>query len=340
MASAHTVITCRTRRPVFSRETARRDNVRGMSTPVPESLYSPDYTKKQLEAVLKVILPMMEEILRRGLLLFDRYAQREGSNDDDLVICFVFRHILDLFDAVNILTAECAPAMAALQLRAMMESLMSLEYLTEVKSKTPERALAYRFVVEMSRREFYLQQDPNTEEGKNLRRYIDGSPYAMEWKPIDPGSIAGHLKQLDEILNRQEYKFMAKALKKAEKRGRNPNWYSVHGGPRNVRELAQYLKHADWYAFLYTEWSERGHGRDVIDRVLTHGTQGAAARSLRDVTEFNSTLDFAIVFAMDAMRAVIKYYNPSDDAEQSAWYAKNVAPVKVPNIEVKFGDKK
>jgi len=306
-----------------------------MGTTVPETLYSPNYTKKQLEPVLKQVLPMLEEILKRGLFLFDRYVQRPGGNDDDLVIMFVFRHILDLFDSVKILVGECAPAMAALQLRAIMEALLSLEYLTEIKSKTPERALAYRFVVEMNRKQFYLQQDPNSEEGKDLRRYIENSFYAEEWRPIDPERTVEHLRGLYQILGRQEYVFMAKAFQKAEKRTRNPNWYTVHGGPRNIRELAQYLKHADWYAFLYTEWSERGHGRDVIDRVLSHGPAGAAARSLRDASEFSSTVNFAIVFAAEAMRALIRYYNPADEVEQSAWYVKEVASVDIPRIEIK-----
>ncbi len=74
--------------------------------------------------------------------------------------------------------------------------------------------------------------------------------------------------------------------------------------------------------------------------MLTQGPMGSAARSLRDISEFNSTLDFTIVFAIDAMRALIKFYNPADEAEHNAWYRKEIAPIKIPKIDVKFADEK
>lgn len=107
-------------------------------------------------------------------------------------------------------------------------------------------------------------------------------------------------------------------------------------------KLAHYLKHADWYRLLYGEWSERSHAADVIDRILTHKSTGAAVRPLRDLSEFNSTVDFVMTFALemtfalDTMRAIIRHYRPSDEEEQKAWYRSEISPVctKIPTIEI------
>lgn len=306
-----------------------------MPTKVPETLYSPEYTKKQLAPVLKMVIPMLEETLLHGLMLFDRYAnQGEAGNDDDLVILFVFRHLLELFDSVKIQVAECSPATAALQLRAMFEALLTIEYLTEDKAKTGERAIAYRFKVQRQRKQFYLSQDPNAAEGKELREFIANSPYAGELKTPDLKDLAERLREIDEILDTEEYRNIAKAYKKAEEKIRYPSWYSLHGGPTSIMKLAQYLRHADWYRLLYGDWSERSHAGDVIDRILTHNSAGAAVRALRDAAEFNSTVDFAKVFAIDAMRALIRHYSPSDEVEHSAWYIREISVVKIPKIVI------
>jgi hypothetical protein len=76
--------------------------------------------------------------------------------------------------------------------------------------------------------------------------------------------------------------------------------------------------------------------RDVIDRILTQDSKGTAARALRDVSEFNSSLDFVVVFALEAMRVLIKYYRPADEAEQNAWHRTEVSPIKIERIDQRF----
>lgn len=309
-----------------------------MPTRVPATLYSPEFTKTQLEPVLKMVIPMLEETLGHGLMLFAKYTHRsEAGNDDDLVILLVFRHLLELLDSVKIQIAECSPATAALQLRAMFEALLTIEYLTEDKAKTGERAIAYRYQVQRQRRRFYLSQDPNTAEGKELREFIANSPYSGQLKPHDLKDLADRVHRIDEILDTREYKEVAEAYKRTAKKIRYPSWYSLHGGPTSLAKLAQHLKHADWYALLYGEWSERSHAVDAIDRILTHNATGPAARSLRDASEFNSTVDFAMTFSLEAMRTLIRHYAPSDEAEHNAWYRKEISPIwtKIPTIETK-----
>jgi len=47
-----------------------------------------------------------------------------------------------MVDGVSILVAESAPAPAALLLRAMLESLLAIEYFTQDRAQTRSRALA------------------------------------------------------------------------------------------------------------------------------------------------------------------------------------------------------
>jgi len=71
---------------------------------------------------------------------------------------------------------------------------------------------------------------------------------------------------------------------------------------------------------------ERTHSVDAIDRILTHTISAPAARGLRDATELNSTIDFAITFAIDAARCLIRYYRPAEEMAFSKWLLQEIMP--------------
>jgi hypothetical protein len=282
---------------------------------------------------------VLEETLLHGLVLFDRYAKRpEGGNHDDLIILFVYRHLLELLDSVTIQIAECAPATAALQLRAMFESLLYIEYLTEDKSKTSERAIAFPYQIQRQRRKFYLSQDPNTPEGKALREFIADAPLATELKKPNMEQVNAGLCAVAEIIDTDEYSEVAKAYAEAKKTTRFPSWYSLYNGPKTLGQLAKHLKQADCYHFLYGEWSDRTHASDIVDRILTHDSAGPAARALRDVTEFSATVKFAQGFSFDAMGAIIRHYRPGDEAEHTAWFRREILPLPIPDIKTRYSE--
>jgi hypothetical protein len=219
----------------------------------------------------------------------------------------------------------------------MFEALLAIEYVTQDKAKTRSRALAYLYQVELGRRRFYLSQDANTPEGKAFRESIANDPYASQWKPLDKPDLGKRVNEIDALLDRADFKEIAEEYRRTKKaHGRN-HWYSLYGGPRNIRELADLLKRGAWYAILYKELSERGHSVDTIDRILTHNASGPAARSLRDPTEFNSTVSFAISFAVEAARFLIGYYRPDEEPMFAKWITTEIMPnwKKIPNTVVK-----
>jgi hypothetical protein len=145
------------------------------------------------------------------------------------------------------------------------------------------------------------------------------------------------VKEIDAILGAQQFREISAEHQRTRKRVRgNPTWYSFNDGPRNIAELAKSLGPGASYALLYREWSERKHSVDAIDRILTHDSSGPAARSLRDPTELNSTIDFAITFAIDAARCLVRYYRPGEEDSFDRWYRREVSPnwKRIPKVEV------
>ncbi len=144
------------------------------------------------------------------------------------------------------------------------------------------------------------------------------------------------------MLARPELEAAAKEEKLAKKQVRGtPPWHSFYGGPKNIAELAQRMNRGASYAILYREWSERTHSVDAVDRILTHNSDGPAVRGLRDATELNTTIEFAITFAIDAARCLIRYYRPDEKVSFSSWLAREIIPIrrKILRVEVQTGPK-
>ena len=78
---------------------------------------------------------------------------------------------------------------------------------------------------------------------------------------------------------------------------------------------------------LYKDWSDRGHSVDAIDRILIPHSDAPAARALRDATELNSAIDFAITFAIDAARCLMGHYRPAEETAFSKWIIEEIMPV-------------
>ena len=81
---------------------------------------------------------------------------------------------------------ECSPATAALQLRAMFEALLTIEYLTEAKRQNGPTC--YRISVPSStssKTGSICRRIQTPPEGRELREFIVNSPYSGELKTSD-----------------------------------------------------------------------------------------------------------------------------------------------------------
>jgi hypothetical protein len=242
-----------------------------------------------------------------------------------------------MLDSVIIQIAECAPGPAALQLRSMFEALLTIQYITEDKSMYRQRAYAYLHQVQLGRKSFYSSQLADTQEGQYLRTFIANDPFSADWKPADPIKCADRIKEIEDILKQPDFNAAAEEYRRTRKEaGSKPYWYSLYGGPRKISDWAKSLKRGATYAMLYKDWSDRGHSVDAIDRILIPHPNGPSARALRDAAELNSAIDFAITFAIDAARCLIRHYRAAEETAFSKWVRDEIMPLwkKLPRVIV------
>jgi hypothetical protein len=264
-----------------------------------------------------------------------------GSHDDqihNLAPFVLFRHVIEMTDGVQVLL-DCSCSVPAVPvLRSSFEGCLNLEYI--LKMDTERRSLSWLCSYAHQRLEYYERLDPSTEFGRafqatQAKEKAGGAPS----HPDIPLAIA-----ILRSLLTKPYMVPVEAEYQAKKGKRKvgPYWYSLFGGPRNLRYLAAQLDHRTEYDLLYGDWSRIAHGNDMDSYIATSSSGRPAFRSLRYPQQnFQIIATLALDFLIRALVLVTDHYRP-DEPSRQRWYDEEIrerrerllhSEVEFPNIE-------
>jgi len=104
---------------------------------------------------------------------------------------------------------------------------------------------------------------PTTDVGKSFYKMLDNEGYFKELtiSPKDILEAEDYLESKLKMLNSPVYKDVYSEYLTSNRK--YPKWFSLYGGPKTIKLLAEYLKQASLYDLLYGDWSESVHASDV-----------------------------------------------------------------------------
>jgi hypothetical protein len=107
------------------------------------------------------------------------------------------------------------------------------------------------------------------------------------------------------------------------------NWYSMHGGPKNIEELSGYFKTYLEYELLYREWSGIAHGINIIlENIEVIDRDTASISQIRIPGSAFEVTTTAINFALEVIPFFINRYAPHKQRDAREWFAKEYVPLK------------
>ena len=285
-----------------------------------EQLFNPELSKAAAKERIAAAVALIAEIRNYGHALFARCGYRPEGGDENVAILFLYYHLLEMLDAVGILIAESAPIPAELQVRAILEALISLSFI--LKADTSKRGHADLACAFAERIRFYETLDPSTPAGQRYRQALASDPNCAWVRPETPRPEA--IDNLKSGLARPGYAEAYSEYQRLSAR-RPAQWYQLFGGPNTLRELAREVGREGAYEGLYGEWSILGHAKDALLRHLTEGQGGGpAVRPIRNPETIPPTVSHAISFALEATRLMIERYRPGEWTRYWEWYIREV----------------
>lgn len=251
--------------------------------------------------------------------------EKNPKNTNELItsVPLLSRHILELTDSIFIQVKSGVIVPSKLQMRAVLEAFLSLEYLLKEDSKREERS-GYYFIVDHYRKlNFYKKLIPGTQENIEYRAKLKkhGQYLPDIYESID-GTEA--YNNMHSLINLEHYKnanekycnYTANNTKKLD----NLKWYALDGGPSSLYTLSIELNRYDFYESLYKPWSEPNHGTNLFQGVIDKGEDGLGTfNQLRVLTESRMVVEMTLVLNVTIYLMVVEKTVPKEIKGMAKW---------------------
>jgi len=278
----------------------------------------------ELLNILNKFSGIIEEVVNFGSRVFKLCFEAATGKDENIPIFLSFRHIFELADSISLLIKQSCIDPCKIYLRAIFESLLSIEYILEENTK--QRAMNFLVYYYHQELKFYRRWDPDDQVCREFRAKLKEDKVLKEWKITDLPNVKDGLETRKKILELPHYAESEKEYQSLRKRGiKNPNWYSLHDGPKYLYKLAEHLKRQGFYEILYRQWSMAVHGTDIIRGKVSADELGKAQIwQIRSPKAAQEITQHTINFALTTIRIFVKYFAPEKLKEVSKWYENEI----------------
>lgn len=274
--------------------------------------------------VLKHFSEIIIEVRNFGSHVLKQSSDASSGGHEVYPLIMLFRNILEVLDAIALLMSGSSIEPCKILLRTFLENMLSIEYMTE--RDTEKRALCF-LVSDIHKKIKNLRKiDPSLQEGKQFlsKKNKDRLTNKANWEGIE--GITDGIRKYEKRLEKPHYVGIEKEYQKTRTKMKNPYWYSLFGGPRNLEMLADNLKLSGVYEEFYRHWSDSAHGTDIFDGKVSASTiPGEVLISqIRLPNNAQHLTQMAISLSLDVYQNLIKYFVPSMLNDYQNWYVNEI----------------
>jgi hypothetical protein len=228
-----------------------------------------DIMPREMDPKLKDILnkfsDFLDEIVNFGTHVFKWSIDNVKKGDEHVPIFQAFRHIFDLIDSISVLIRESCVEPCKILLRGIFESLLSIEYILEIN--TEQRGKDFLIWYRHHRLRILCRHDPDDNVYKQFIADIEKDRLLSGIKLPRFSDIKGRIDSYSRIFSNPSYADFEREYERIRKQtNKSPKWwFNMHGGPRDIQDLAEYLSRPAQYEWLYRSLSDYSHGIDIFE---------------------------------------------------------------------------
>jgi hypothetical protein len=267
-------------------------------------------------------LDLLNDLLDYGTYLVPRaFVSSPRDLKAICIIFFQFRQFLVHLDGVATLATAGNCATATLQLRSLLETAHTLEWLLTSDTSAKINHLCVANLRKRRRANSML---------------VPGSPEAAR----DPGAagrttltpdqlreITDEITKIDTRLASPPFNTInAKFESTYAKRGYDSPWYEVYARPAkhklSLRTISDEINRAEEYTHIYSPFSNVSHGSDIWKSIAV-GDQGVQMNPIREPQSVPQVVQLAATFALRVLRIVIMQYRAGEEESFDRKYVKD-----------------
>jgi len=279
---------------------------------VPESEFKALLDRDKVVAAIKEHLhpwtDLVNDITNYGTNLIPRcFESSDRKLKDVMLLAVLLRQVVAMIDGVDILLSNGAVHAANLQMRALFEASVYIDWILLGDS---EKKAIYYYVHNLRRKRLWaMRTQLGTQQSKDFAAMLNnmGLPISNEVRD----SAKARIKEIDRILSQPTLAvFNADFEQRRKGKAFDPAWY-VPLGERSLGTMSKKVEKAALYLFLYGGASEVMH-TSSYEHHVKFGSGEATFEPIRSVEGFRNVFYFTLNVAIPTFRRILREYRPGE----------------------------
>lgn len=274
-------------------------------------------------AVRDVTRQTLREIVNHGTQAFARCTgEPSGKVDVDVAPLALFHQAIAMTDAIQELLDQVCVRGAVPCLRTLAEASLSLEYILRDEQQFEARSLSWYCIFIHNQLRECDTYDGSSQMGRELAESWNNT-HDSPWESLPDQKLSAMRSSYKSTLKQEHFQPIEAEYRSSGTR--RPQWYSLFGGPPNLRVLAKQLERLPDYDILYRPMSLTVHGLD-LQEIFSVEDGIASFWSIRRPTDLAWVAAMAAMYTTDATRQMLEKYRHGESQSVGRWYGEEIKP--------------
>jgi len=290
-----------------------------------EPLLYRELARASAREIIDIASPLLQELVNYATNAFQRcQTSSTGKPDEDLPILASYLHVIEMTDGIEVLISQSCPVPAIPLLRSSFEALVTIDYILEAEYQ--QRSFAWLVQYVHTRLKEYEMLDTSRKSGQDFLATLSTDKIGDYMKLPPMSDLPQAIENLESLLSQPNYQTVESEYQRLKKTNhRKPEWYSLFGGPHNLRELSRHVGRGAQYDILYRYWSQITHAGD-LSRFLTRTNEGSPAfKPIRNLEDIKYVSGYAARQILSTTRKMLGKFRPGEERSFLKWYSQEIS---------------
>lgn len=222
-----------------------------------------DRYTRQIPDILDKYSDNLNLLIDKTCNTLTKYLEQGLKGDDKIVPALFLRNAIEQADGISVMLKNSAIEPIKPLNRVLLENMLQLEYI--VSDNITERS--YAFLVGTIRNDLknYLKLKKGTKENIVFIGLFEKDSLIKNNPETDDSSVEKQINLFHSTLSEDGYKEANAEYDKLK----NPHWYALYGGPKNIREMAERQGRIMLYEIFYRTLSQNIHNTDIFNNKVS-----------------------------------------------------------------------
>jgi len=267
----------------------------------------------EVQKRLEIFADSLYKLANVGTHIVNEILKNKTLENHDISIIMLLRNHIEIIDGIAELTKVSSINNVERLNRILFESFLYIKYILEKDTERRGKSYYYYYLLDVLK--WLNRVKNNTTENIYLQGLIKQDVVLSNYTLPSFKSIDSEITTAKVNIDKPIFSEVKTEYESQSKKHRG-QWYSLFGGPSNIKELAENLKMPALYEIIYRYGSKKMHSSDAV-KDISYSDNGALISQLRQPGGANTTTMYCFFYTISIYRQIVKCFSIEDKVIES-----------------------